>query len=1018
MLQLRTTLNGENKIIDFYGDEDIKVSISYAEIEDITRKNSVFTLSFKLPGSKNNNDIFNHYYDFNALTLDYEARRKFESELIQDGMILYEGFLRLESVSRIVDEIIYSVTFYNQVGDVVSNIGDKYLGDLDLDDLGFSGYSDVVNHYLTDPDLDPSLSADTRPYVNGDVYFSVMNKGYAYSANTISGEQKIIPSEVPRLNWPFPSSSSNDFWDVDSPTAYFVPDWYMVPNIKTKIFYERIFNEAGYQIESEFMDTAYFNRIYTPLTFSNETLYPINSYEPAYQFSAEVSLSGASITTTPYTWTEEGGSNEDVERIPNLSIWTDEDNFGASDYAPDYIYLSKPGLYKAEVRYTVTVPNQGNIPVIATHQVKFRTRSLTATGGTPFNTGTTVYESPVRVLREGQTEEYVFTFSFQNDNIEGKYVYGLDWVPDVTVPSWDIEINAVQFNITDGPRFITDDTFDPDIEIPDPNVKQLDYIAGINKLFNLLVIPNPDKPKTLRIEPVIDWLGTGPVLDWTQKLDRSKPIGVQPIETILNGTVDFTYDDDEGYGNYLFKQKRDKKFGSNQVRLNQDYRDRIISMDNIFSSQTDYTLNVTDLMKGLSMPIYFIEEIEDIDGIVNSRFKPYKTPPRLLFRSVPIPINSLRKGTGTSTFWNLADTDGTSPEVQQYWYNNNRFITYPWGVSGLTHSMNWNKTHRHDQQERDLSEYEDLYDVYWKPYIEDLISTENRLVTCKMYFEPHELAELDFSEKIFIDNTVFRINRIYNYSLIEGGLADVELIKLTRTYQGHRVRYYDLINCTGGTDLHTSTDLTFGVYAYKGYDVKIDGVCYNVQSSSYNQGYTYQKVDLTDIYQSGCTCTTSLLSGGGFGSFYKEDPPYPTPTPSVTTTRTPTPTPSITPSVTPTISVTPSITPSVTQTVTQSTTPLFTQTPNATATPAVTPTPTHTPTPSATSGTTYSFYYDVDDCETSAPDVLGSNTFYSVGKVIRTTGGRCVEVIGTTTGPATVLDSGLSFNSCENCLLP
>jgi len=1011
MLQIRTTLNGKHRLIDFYGDEDIKVSISYAEIEDITVKNSVFTQSFKLPGSKNNNDIFNHYYDFNALTLDYEARRKFECELIDNGMILYQGFLRLESVSRIKNEIIYSVTFYNQIGDVVSNIGDKYLGDLDLQDLSFTGYTEVVNHYLTDPDLDPSLSADTRPYVNGDVYMTVINKGYSYVADNVTGAQEIVASDVPRLNWPYPSQTSNDFWDVDSPTAYFVPDWYMVPSIKTKIFYERIFSEAGYTIESDFMDTAYFNRLYTPLTFSNETLYPLNSYVPEYQFSNEYTpITGGSIPTTSITFTDTDNGNEDCYRVPNN--YTDTDNFGAGDYSPNYIYLSKPGLYTAEIRYTAYVPDQGNIPVIIPHQMKFRTRDLTQTGGTPFNTGQTIYSTSLRVLREGEApQEIVERFSFQNDNITGNYVYALDFVPDLTLPGWQINLASVQFNIIDGPRFITDDTFDPSIEIPDPNVKQIDFITGINKLFNLLVIPDSDKPKTLRVEPVIDWLGKGQTLDWTQKVDRSQPINVQPIETILNGTIDFTYADDEGYGNQLFKFKRDKKFGSNQVRLNQDFRDRIIGMDNIFSSQTDYTLNVTDLVKGLTMPMYFLEEVQDVDGIVASQFKPYKTPPRMLFRSVPIPINSVRQS-GTTQFWNLADTDGTSPTTQQYWYNNNRFITYPWGVSELTHSMNWNKDHRHSADERDLSQYEDLYDIYWKDFVEDLISDENRLVSCKMYFEPHELAELDFSEKIFVDNTLFRINRIWNYSLLEGGLADVELIKLTKQYPGHRVRYYDLINCGGGDDLHTSTDLTFGVYAYKGYNVKIDGTCYTVSAGTYNSGYTYQRVDLTDVYQSGCTCTTTLLDGGGFDAFYEEDPPNPTPTPSPSVTPSITPTNTVTPSITPTNTVTPSITPTNTVTPSITRTPIKSPTPQPTATPGVTPSP--TPTPS--NFPSVSNYYNVENCDDPLDTrVLGSNTFYVPGKVVKGNDGNCWQINSTGSGPYDVYDTGLSYNDCSSC---
>ena len=1064
MLQIRTTLNGQHRLIDLYGDEDIKVSISYAEVEDITRKNSVFTQSFNLPGSKNNNDIFNHFYDFNALTLDYQPRQKFECELIDDGFILYEGFLRLESVTRVVDEIIYQVTFYNAVGDVVSNIGDKYMGELDLSDFNFSGYSDIVNYYLSDPDLDPSLKTDPRPYVNGQVYFPVINKGYQYSADTLTGEQIIVPSEVPRLNWPFPSSDSNDFWDNPSPDAYSVPDWYMVPSLKLKEFYTRIFSEAGYSIKSDFFDTAYFDRIYIPLTFSNETLYPLNTYDPYYHFFKEspnpTSFSSTGITYTSYTWnqteTQTGiPSTESSQRFPNVD--TIEDNIAAGAHSPDYIELTRPGLYQAEIRWKGICPPTGS-EERCNVVFRFRTRDLTQSGGTPFNSGTTVYSQTYQTA-EGNYEDEIIRFTFQNDGKDGKYIYGCDFVIDCFDPGDSFTITSLDFQIISGPKYISGDTFDAQAEIPDPNTKQIDFIQSINRLFNLLVIPEPDEPKTFRVEPVIDWIGTGPVLDWTSKLDRRSPINVQPVTSILNGTIDFTYMDDEGYGNALFLQKRAKKFGSNQVRLNQDYKDRITSMDNIFSSQTDYTLNVTEDKKSLTMPMYFIEEVQDVDGIVASQFKPYKTPPRMLFRSVPIPVVSARKE-GTTDFWNLADDTGLSPQQVQYWYNNNRFITYPWGVSALTHSLNWNKEHQHDPLEYSLAAYEDLYDIYWSDYITDMISDENRLVKCKMYFEPHELAQLDFSEKIFVDNTVFRINRIYNYSLLEPGLADVELIKITKEYQQHRVRYYDLENCTGGTDLHTSTDLTFSVYAYVGYNVKIDGVCYNVVDGTYNSGYTYQQVDLTDVYQSGCTCSTTLLSGGGFQSFYDEKyaPAIPTPTPSPSFGASPTPT--VTPTITPTpvspagcdeyqvdnenpysvqIYYTDCCTSGYTNTTINAFQTLYIcslteptgavsvgnlgrcETPCGTATP--TPTPTSTPppptpsvTPSVTPSSGFLYYYQCENCDNPLlTTIVASNTFYAPSKSLKLSNGDCVVITGTDSGPFYNFTEIASYTDCDSC---
>ena len=55
-LQLITTIDGVKREIELFGDEDITLEMSFAEIQDITKKNSTYTQSFNVPGSKNNND--------------------------------------------------------------------------------------------------------------------------------------------------------------------------------------------------------------------------------------------------------------------------------------------------------------------------------------------------------------------------------------------------------------------------------------------------------------------------------------------------------------------------------------------------------------------------------------------------------------------------------------------------------------------------------------------------------------------------------------------------------------------------------------------------------------------------------------------------------------------------------------------------------------------------------------------------------------------------------------------------
>ena len=135
MLQIETYINNELRFIDLFDEEKINMSVSFAEVQDITKKNSTFSQSFKVPGSKNNNDIFNHYYDFSASIFEYNPLDKFDAQITNNGYIIYDGYIRLNGVSSVENDITYDITFYSEIGNVIANIQDKFLSDLDLTGL-------------------------------------------------------------------------------------------------------------------------------------------------------------------------------------------------------------------------------------------------------------------------------------------------------------------------------------------------------------------------------------------------------------------------------------------------------------------------------------------------------------------------------------------------------------------------------------------------------------------------------------------------------------------------------------------------------------------------------------------------------------------------------------------------------------------------------------------------------------------------------------------------------------------
>ena len=214
-LQIRTYVNGEQKYLELYGNEDIDIEVSFAEIQDITKKNSAFTKEFRVPGSKNNNDIFNYFFDINSVYLDWNPKKKFEADLLYDGFEIYNGYVRMNSVSINKTEKIYSISFYNAVGDVVANIGDKSLCEVDTTSVNYyvSGLTDNT-FWLDDPSFQ-NVSVpiawsgtgewfgltNTNSLVNGDVNLMLAQRGYDYTGSSFNDIRDIDTTNTPILTF-------------------------------------------------------------------------------------------------------------------------------------------------------------------------------------------------------------------------------------------------------------------------------------------------------------------------------------------------------------------------------------------------------------------------------------------------------------------------------------------------------------------------------------------------------------------------------------------------------------------------------------------------------------------------------------------------------------------------------------------------------------------------------------------------------------------------------------------------
>jgi len=70
-----------------------------------------------------------------------------------------------------------------------------------------------------------------------------------------------------------------------------------------------------------------------------------------------------------------------------------------------------------------------------------------------------------------------------------------------------------------------------------------------------------------------------------------------------------------------------------------------------------------------------------------------------------------------------------------------------------------------------------LYNIYWENFIEELSDRDSRIITAQFYLNPFDIADFRFNDNIFIENQYYKVNKIINYDPTREALVKVELIK-------------------------------------------------------------------------------------------------------------------------------------------------------------------------------------------------------------------------------------------------
>ena len=320
----------------------------------------------------------------------------------------------------------------------------------------------------------------------------------------------------------------------------------------------------------------------------------------------------------------------------------------------------------------------------------------------------------------------------------------------------DLDIEQGYFNIISSNPTDTAVNYGENIVINDTIPKgifQKDFFASIVKMFNLYVYEDKLVEKKLIIKPFIDFYD-GTKIDWTDKVDRSSVIRIKPMSEFTARYYDYKYKPD----NDFYAENYRKKF-------NEGYGDFIFDSENEFVKEVD----ATELIFAGTV----LTQYTGTDKIYSTIYKLSNSNSAEDRMDSVIRILQAKKVTDRAT-WALTNGLGGSTLASYTAYGYAGHVNDPLNP---TDDINWGSP---KELYFTTTSYTtaNLFNGYWSEYIAEITDKDSKLLTCSLKLNEVDIYNLDFSKLIYIDGSLWRLNKVLDYNPMDFNTTKVELLKV------------------------------------------------------------------------------------------------------------------------------------------------------------------------------------------------------------------------------------------------
>lgn len=708
----------------------VTIDISIADVRDPAKRNSAFSKTIELIGTHETNLLFEMIWQVNARLSTFNPNLKMSCEYWVGNDRVFTGDIQLLKVRckglYPTPYIIYEVSIVGHLANLFLDLGNDLLTDLDFSDL------------------DHAFSYANRNWT------PTLGTGYVY------------PFIDYGVSGGIDGGTNINYWTFK----------HLKPAIFAKEYVDRIFAAQSKTYTSAFFTSTYFKSLIIPDV--NEGALKMTAADIAdKKFYAGKTGATTFTLNGAYSPVLGGWTFGTVNTVIGTLIYDDDSTNPFYDNGSDYNTGTSTWVTAITHWYNVISNNQFEIQIngpvgsatrtIVNGTYGFRVEFV-ASGG-PFAQSSISTSAPLGSFQDfngfanlpngilGAGENVTVRLVIDSSNLLlTKFFTGgggdiTTGTASITIRQKDTSTYAAQlaqYELALGSTVVMNDTIPRDI-------KQVDFLTSIIKMFNLYIELDPSDSTNYIIEPRETFLLNTSPKNWTTKYDYMNDREIIPMGETEAREYIFSYKTDGDKYNKLYEADYKEVYGAEKILVLNDFVRSSKKNEVIFSSTPIAACFSNDIVA----PV-----LAAADG---ANIKPMKCNIRILYWGglidcAPYVFQQLSSLSIPTSYPFCGHVDNPNAPTIDLCFDNPKKLY--WYLPGQTYTDN------------------NLYNAYYSKFITEITDQNSKIVRARFNLQPSDIANFSFRYAVFVDDCYYWVNKIIDYNPQERRTTLVELLKI------------------------------------------------------------------------------------------------------------------------------------------------------------------------------------------------------------------------------------------------